>query len=264
LKALARGARRAAQVLLTRRGATMRAFPGVWVVPGGHVDPAESLEAAAARAVRGRARARAAPLRGRAARAERRARHSQVFEETGVVVRAEALQALGAWESNYPHRLALGAPQRQHVVVYFAGAAEAAGRARVGPAGGADDAGELQATMQEVEVDAVASPPCPALSVPNGRAASRARVLTGHAASRAPVPTGHAASRARVLTGRANAPQVAWVPPDGAALLARGARPALAAAGALRVQVPGSGAGGGVRVEPLALAAVGEPPSLPY
>ena len=94
--------------------------------------------------------------------------------------------------------------------------------------------------------------------MPTGRTASRAPVATGRTASRAPVPTGHAASRAPALTGRANAPQVAWVPPDGAALLARGARPELAAAGALRVQVPGRGAGGGARLEPLALAAVGE------
>lgn len=37
------------QVLLTRRAQSLRAFPGVWVPPGGYVDPGESLDQAAKR-----------------------------------------------------------------------------------------------------------------------------------------------------------------------------------------------------------------------
>jgi 8-oxo-dGTP diphosphatase len=37
------------KVLLTRRHVSLRIFPHAWVLPGGHVDPNESLEEAVIR-----------------------------------------------------------------------------------------------------------------------------------------------------------------------------------------------------------------------
>ncbi len=37
------------KVLLTRRNIKMKIFPHAWVLPGGHVDPGESLEEAVIR-----------------------------------------------------------------------------------------------------------------------------------------------------------------------------------------------------------------------
>ena len=62
-------------VLLTRRAACMRSYPGCWVLPGGAVDAGESLVAAAAR---------------------------EVLEETGLVVDASTLRPVAAWESAFP------------------------------------------------------------------------------------------------------------------------------------------------------------------
>ncbi|KAF2367578.1 Axonemal dynein light chain [Trinorchestia longiramus] len=81
------------KVLLTRRARHMRTFPGVWVPPGGHVEVGESLVAAGAR---------------------------ELLEETGVALQPDQpVQVLGMWESVYPPVLGLGAPQRQHLIVYL-------------------------------------------------------------------------------------------------------------------------------------------------
>jgi 8-oxo-dGTP pyrophosphatase MutT (NUDIX family) len=60
-------------VLLTRRAASMRSYPGCWVLPGGGVDAGESLAAAAAR---------------------------EVWEETGL--RCAPHGPVAAWESAFP------------------------------------------------------------------------------------------------------------------------------------------------------------------
>jgi 8-oxo-dGTP pyrophosphatase MutT (NUDIX family) len=65
----------AGSVLLTRRAATMRSYPGCWVLPGGAVDAGEDLAGAAAR---------------------------EVAEETGLVVHAPGMRPLAAWESAFP------------------------------------------------------------------------------------------------------------------------------------------------------------------
>jgi 8-oxo-dGTP pyrophosphatase MutT (NUDIX family) len=81
-------------VLLTRRAAHMRTFPGVWVPPGGAPDPGESLLEAALR---------------------------ELKEEVGLVVLPSevASDVLCLWESVYPPFLERGPPKRHHVVVYF-------------------------------------------------------------------------------------------------------------------------------------------------
>jgi 8-oxo-dGTP pyrophosphatase MutT (NUDIX family) len=65
----------AGSVLLTRRAASMRSYPGCWVLPGGGVDAGESLSAAAAR---------------------------EVAEETGLHVSSAQLAPVAAWESAFP------------------------------------------------------------------------------------------------------------------------------------------------------------------
>jgi 8-oxo-dGTP pyrophosphatase MutT (NUDIX family) len=62
-------------ILLTRRAASMRSYPGCWVLPGGAVDPGETVAAAAAR---------------------------EVAEETSLVVSPGALRPLACWESAFP------------------------------------------------------------------------------------------------------------------------------------------------------------------
>ena len=79
-------------VLITRRSGHMRTFPGVWVPPGGHIESGETLFEAGARELR---------------------------EETGLVLESVPHHLLGLWESVYPHKLEMGGPSRQHVVVYL-------------------------------------------------------------------------------------------------------------------------------------------------
>eukprot|EP01043_Picozoa_sp_COSAG02_P005054 COSAG02_NODE_135_length_34565_cov_80.368856_8_plen_272_part_00 len=63
------------RVLLTRRASRMRSFPGSWVMPGGGLDPDESMADAVAREVR---------------------------EETGIVLDEDSVRPVGLWESVYP------------------------------------------------------------------------------------------------------------------------------------------------------------------
>ncbi len=79
-------------VLVTRRAPHMRTFPGVWVPPGGHVEPGESLLSAGLR---------------------------ELKEETGLELKDTSHHLLGLWESVYPHKLEFGDPQRQHLVIYL-------------------------------------------------------------------------------------------------------------------------------------------------
>ncbi len=51
------------KVLVTRRNIKMKIFPRAWVLPGGHVDPGETLENAAIR---------------------------ELFEETGVLIEIDS------------------------------------------------------------------------------------------------------------------------------------------------------------------------------
>lgn len=79
-------------VLVTRRAPHMRTFPGVWVPPGGHVEPGEALLAAGLR---------------------------ELKEETGLELQDTSHHFLGLWESVYPHKLEFGQPMRQHLVIYL-------------------------------------------------------------------------------------------------------------------------------------------------
>ncbi|KAM3842350.1 nucleoside diphosphate-linked moiety X motif 17-like [Diretmus argenteus] len=82
------------KVLLTRRAAGLRIFPGVWVPPGGHVELGETLLNAGLR---------------------------ELKEETGLILEPENVspQILGLWESAYPPMLSRGRPQRHHIVTYM-------------------------------------------------------------------------------------------------------------------------------------------------
>ncbi|CAL1538265.1 unnamed protein product [Lymnaea stagnalis] len=85
------------KVLLTRRAPHLRIFPGLWVPPGGHVEENESLAEAGIR---------------------------ELQEETGIDLKImdcknKKFEILGLWESVFPPMLALGPPQRHHIVVYF-------------------------------------------------------------------------------------------------------------------------------------------------
>jgi 8-oxo-dGTP pyrophosphatase MutT (NUDIX family) len=84
------------RVLLTRRAKHMRTFPGVWVPPGGGVEPGEvNLIDTAVR---------------------------ELEEETGLKVTEKDVSGskiLGLWESVYPPFFSLGSPKRHHVVVYY-------------------------------------------------------------------------------------------------------------------------------------------------
>jgi 8-oxo-dGTP diphosphatase len=79
------------RVLVTRRSAAMRTFAGVYVLPGGHVEPGESLEAAARREMR---------------------------EECGLECAAAPLRSVALYESCFPVEPS-EAPRRQHVVAYL-------------------------------------------------------------------------------------------------------------------------------------------------
>ncbi|KAM9701128.1 nucleoside diphosphate-linked moiety X motif 17-like isoform 5-T6 [Menidia menidia] len=77
-----------------RRAPQLRIFPNLWVPPGGHVEPDESLLDAGLR---------------------------ELEEETGLRLDPEGLdpQILGLWESVFPPLLSRGPPQRHHIVVYM-------------------------------------------------------------------------------------------------------------------------------------------------
>ncbi|XP_041650322.1 nucleoside diphosphate-linked moiety X motif 17 isoform X3 [Cheilinus undulatus] len=82
------------RVLLTRRANELRIFPNVWVPPGGHVEPDETLLDAGLR---------------------------ELQEETGLKLEPEEVspKILGLWESVYPPMLSRGLPQRHHIVIYM-------------------------------------------------------------------------------------------------------------------------------------------------
>ncbi|XP_044062759.1 nucleoside diphosphate-linked moiety X motif 17 [Siniperca chuatsi] len=82
------------RVLLTRRAKELRIFPNVWVPPGGHLEPDETLLDAGLR---------------------------ELMEETGLKLEQEEVspEILGLWESVYPPMLSRGLPQRHHIVIYM-------------------------------------------------------------------------------------------------------------------------------------------------
>ncbi|XP_074510515.1 nucleoside diphosphate-linked moiety X motif 17 [Sebastes fasciatus] len=82
------------RVLLTRRAKELRVFPNVWVPPGGHLEPDETLLDAGLR---------------------------ELTEETGLKLEPEGVspKILGLWESVYPPMLSRGLPRRHHIVVYM-------------------------------------------------------------------------------------------------------------------------------------------------
>lgn len=82
------------RVLLTRRAKELRIFPNVWVPPGGHLEPDETLLDAGLR---------------------------ELKEETGLTLEPEEVspKILGLWESVYPPMLSRGLPQRHHIVIYM-------------------------------------------------------------------------------------------------------------------------------------------------
>uniref|UniRef100_A0A3P9KL17 m7GpppN-mRNA hydrolase NUDT17 n=1 Tax=Oryzias latipes TaxID=8090 RepID=A0A3P9KL17_ORYLA len=82
------------RLLLTRRAKELRIFPNVWVPPGGHVEPEETMLEAGLR---------------------------ELQEETGLQLDPEGVSSrvLGLWESVFPPLLSRGLPHRHHVVVYL-------------------------------------------------------------------------------------------------------------------------------------------------
>ncbi|XP_042640601.1 nucleoside diphosphate-linked moiety X motif 17 isoform X3 [Tyto alba] len=92
------------RILLTRRAGALSTFPGVWVPPGGHVEPDEE--------VRGQHGDSAWLLAGGL---------RELAEETGLRLAAGTFswRTLGLWESIYPPRLSQGLPRRHHIVTYL-------------------------------------------------------------------------------------------------------------------------------------------------
>lgn len=81
------------RLLLTRRAKDLRIFPNIWVPPGGHIEPDETVLEAGLR---------------------------ELKEETGLSLSRDQVQTrvLGLWESVFPARLSTGLPQRHHIVVF--------------------------------------------------------------------------------------------------------------------------------------------------
>lgn len=81
------------RLLLTRRASHLRIFPNVWVPPGGHLEPGETLMEAGLR---------------------------ELKEETGLSMDPDNIstKVLGLWESVFPLMLSRGLPHRHHIVVY--------------------------------------------------------------------------------------------------------------------------------------------------
>lgn len=82
-------------VLLTQRHDGLRSFPGLFVLPGGHIDTGETLNDTAVR---------------------------ELFEETGLdaaVNCAVSKDLLGIWESCYPYDARMGPVTHHHAVVYM-------------------------------------------------------------------------------------------------------------------------------------------------
>ncbi|CAH1796175.1 unnamed protein product [Owenia fusiformis] len=85
------------KILLTRRASHLRTFPGVWVMPGGHIELNETITDAGLR---------------------------EFHEETGINLDQNTLidkkmETLALWESVYPTKLTIGPPKRHHVVIYM-------------------------------------------------------------------------------------------------------------------------------------------------
>lgn len=79
-------------VLLTRRHASLRSFPNLWVLPGGHIEASETLEETATR---------------------------ELYEEVGLSKGIKMDGILGIWESTYPHRATIGPITHHHAVCYM-------------------------------------------------------------------------------------------------------------------------------------------------
>ena len=86
----------AGRVLLTRRAPHMRSFPGSWVLPGGGLDPGETMRDAVIR---------------------------EVKEEAGVALAEDSVQPVGLWESVFPTStaecIATGTGITAHYLVVF-------------------------------------------------------------------------------------------------------------------------------------------------
>jgi len=87
-------------VLLTRRSPTMRTFPCVWVIPGGHMEIGESFEQTAIR---------------------------EVHEETGITLSKGDIQVFLLYESVSPVLISTGPPTDHHIVVYMRATVNIAG-----------------------------------------------------------------------------------------------------------------------------------------